>query len=465
MDNTKNTPVLTFGTDGIRGRADQSPFTQEVIVSFGRAIARWVCQKNAKTAKPVILIGMDTRESGPAIMDWLITGMIQENVSVIDGGVLPTPAVCQIIQSDPEQWHAGVVISASHNPYYDNGIKLFDARQGKLTHEDEACILAEFDVVRKGQNSVRPERRESERTNEVEWVRTGSATKLDALVHAYGQAITSHFPKHFLQGLSIVLDCANGATSVIAPEVFAHCGAHVITLADQPTGKNINEKCGALHPEFVAQAVKEYGADVGFAFDGDGDRLVMVNRHGVIADGDDVLVMLMQHPAYAAVRILVSTIMANEGLRIHLETLGKTLVRTPVGDKYVAAYLAEHNLPLGAEPSGHVIVRDFLGTSDGIFVALKVLESMLRNKNNDLVTFAKFPQVLVSVHVKNKKELSAPPLSSIIEDYKKMLKDGRMIVRFSGTEHVLRVMVELSDEEIARTVARDLAQALQLALE
>jgi phosphoglucosamine mutase len=157
--------------------------------------------------------------------------------------------------------------------------------------------------------------------------------------------------------------------------------------------------------------------------------------------------------------------MANEGLKTHLESLGKTLVRTPVGDKYVAAYLAEHNLPLGAEPSGHVIVRDFLGTSDGVFVALKVLESMLLNKNNDLVTFTKFPQVLVSVHVKNKKDLLVPPLSSIIEDYKKMLKDGRMIVRFSGTEHVLRVMVESSDEEIAHTVARDLAQALQLALE
>jgi len=449
MDCAKKTEALVFGTDGIRGRADQPPFTQEVIVPFGRAIARWVCKKNATVTKPVILIGMDTRESGPAIMDWLITGMIQENVSVVDGGVLPTPAVCHIIQSSQELWHAGVVISASHNPYYDNGIKLFDARQGKLTHEDEACILAEFEAC----------------YGIASQPIISQATKLDALVHAYGQAITAHFSKHFLQGLSIVLDCANGATSVIAPEVFAHCGAHVITLADQPTGKNINEKCGALHPELVAQAVKEYGADVGFAFDGDGDRLVMVNRHGVIADGDDVLVMLMQHPAYASVKTLVSTIMANEGLKTHLETLGKTLVRTPVGDKYVAAYLAEHNLPLGAEPSGHVIVRDFLGTSDGIFVALKVLESMLRNKNNDLVTFTKFPQVLVSVHVKNKKDLSVPPLSSIIEDYKKMLKDGRMIVRFSGTEHVLRVMVESSDEEIAHTVARDLAQALQLALE
>jgi len=410
---------------------------------------------------------MDTRESGSAIMDWLITGMVQENVSVVDGGVLPTPAVCHIIQSNPEQWHAGVVISASHNPYYDNGIKLFDACRGKLTREDEACILAEFDVV----CGITPSRDVSyfdklDMSAHAELVKARCArvTKGDDLVHAYGSAITAHFPKNFLRGMTIVLDCANGATSRIAPEVFAHCGAQVFVLANQPTGKNINEKSGALHPDFVAEAVKEYGADVGFAFDGDGDRLVMVNRHGIVADGDDVLVMLMNHPAYASCKTVVSTIMANQGLELYINSVGKTLIRTSVGDKYVAAYLEEHALPLGAEPSGHVIIRDFLGTSDGIFVGLKVLESMILTHNKDLITFTKYPQSLVSVHVNVKKDLSEPPLSTIIQDYKKNLENGRLIVRFSGTEHVLRVMVEASDKKRAETIACDLAHALQQAL-
>jgi phosphoglucosamine mutase len=263
----------------------------------------------------------------------------------------------------------------------------------------------------------------------------------------------------------VVLDCANGAAYKIAPEIFRALGATVITIADTPNGTNINDNCGSLHPEELARVVVARGADAGFAFDGDADRVIAVNRLGVIKDGDDILTLLLNLPSYQNIAHVVGTLFTNKGFEEYLVGQGKHLFRTKVGEKYVASKLEEEKLPLGGEVSGHILTRDYSATGDGILVALKVLESIIASSNWDMVTFKKFPQVLINVPVRHKHDLALQPYAALIEEYERTMSPGRVIVRYSGTEPLLRVMTEAPTHEQAHCVAKKLAEALQKALE
>jgi phosphoglucosamine mutase len=440
--------MIAFGTDGIRGNAEQFPFTDDALYDFGRALAVWAQQKYNKSM-PKILIGMDTRISGPRIKEALCRGLVDGGIRVLDTGVLPTPAVCQIIFYD-KSFDAGIVISASHNPYHDNGVKIFDARRCKITSEDEQVILKHFESYLAGEG--------------ISLTHKGSVELWTEAIDIYQKKIISLFPAHFLKKVKVVLDCAHGATYQVAPIIFKALGADVTAIAAQPSGLNINDNCGALHPEALAQAVKDLHADVGFAFDGDGDRIIGVSRNGLVKDGDDILALLLDLPVYKSLPTVVGTVMTNQGFENHFVSRGKAVIRAKVGDKYVAAKLEEENVPLGGEISGHIIIKDYLTTGDGVFVALKVLESMIVNDNFDMNTFAKFPQVLINVPVVHKKDLTQHPYSLIIAEYEKKLGQGRILVRYSGTEHLLRVMTEATTHEVAQTVAQALATRLQEAL-
>jgi phosphoglucosamine mutase len=440
--------LLSFGTDGVRGRADAFPFTDEALVALGYAIGQWAQQVYGKI--PRVVIGSDTRRSGERIKTSLCNGLVQGGgCQILDAGVLTTPGIFEIISGDMS-CDLGVVISASHNPYHDNGIKLFDARRCKITADDEHKIVGAFEQ-HFGCVSVIS----SQQTLET-WP--------EAVIR-YQQDMIARFKPLFLYNVKVVLDCANGAAYKIAPEIFRSLGATVITLADKPNGTNINDTCGSLHPEELARVVRAQGADAGFAFDGDADRVIAVNRLGEIKDGDDILALLLSLPVYNKVSHVVGTLFTNKGFEEYLGGQGKRLFRTKVGEKYVAAKLEEENLPLGGEMSGHIITRDYLATGDGIFVALKVLESIIVADNWDMVTFHKFPQILVNVPVHNKRDLSLQPYAALIEEHERMINTGRIIVRYSGTEPLLRVMTEAPTGEQAHNVATSLAQALQRALE
>lgn len=445
MNNT-----LAFGTDGIRAHANEYPFTQKALHALGQAIAQWALEKYG-TSRPGVLIGHDTRISCPRIKADLIEGLAQANIDIVDGGILPTPTVYQLIK-DNERFNFGIVISASHNPYYDNGIKLFDALASKLSKADEEYIISHFSRWYTEQDGSKAPCLKS------------SVEIWSNAEQSYQKKIASHFPPDFLKGLKIVLDCANGATSHIAPDLFTQLGAEVITIANQPNGTNINAQCGATHPENLQKQVLEYNAHIGFAFDGDGDRLIVVNHSGSIKNGDDVLFLLLTLPEYATTQAIVGTVMSNQGFEQALDKLNKKLIRTKVGDKYVAEALASNKLALGGEISGHTIIYDYMPTSDGIFVALKILKAALITNNWELKTFTAFPQVLLNLPIKNKKDLNIEPFSTIVATYEKTLKDGRILVRYSGTENILRVMTEAQSQEQAKTTAQELAQALQHAL-
>ncbi|MCK4517203.1 hypothetical protein KAT92_00370, partial [Candidatus Babeliales bacterium] len=421
---------LRFGTDGIRGKSDQFPFTPNALNLLGRAIARWGKQKYRKESLNVLL-GHDTRESCEQIKKDLILGLSSHStIQTTDGQILPTPAVLQRIQAE-KHFDFGIVISASHNPYTDNGIKLFDAKTGKLSADDEASIVEFFELP------ANPS-------------------------HSYAENIISRFKPNFLANKKIVLDCANGATYKLAPEIFEKLGASVITLFANPNGKNINTNCGALFTQSLQEAVLQKNADIGFAFDGDGDRVIAVNKHGIVKNGDDFLAILLDHPDFAQEKTVVGTVMTNHGLALHLKQQQIKLIRTQVGDKNIAAYLEKENLLLGGEASGHLIIKNYLNTGDGIYVALKVLESLIINKNLDMQTFTKMPHVLVNIPVKQKRDLDERQYQSIINKHEKQLHDGRLLVRYSGTENLLRVMVEDQSPEHATTLAKSLSDQLQL---
>jgi len=442
--------AVAFGTDGIRGNAEKFPFTDQALTTLGLACAAWAKVNYGKNS-PKMLIGADTRISGPRIKQALAAGLLAGGVEVWDAGVIPTPAVCELIMLDTS-FDAGIVISASHNPFQDNGIKVFDSRRCKISSEDEQKITQLFSsfLTQAPVSSV-----------------PAAGAIIDwsvGAVAAYQQCMLSRFQAGFLKNVKVVLDCANGATSAIAPAIFRALGATVETIAAHPDGKNINAKCGALHPEQLIAAVKASQATAGFAFDGDGDRLIVVTRHGVVKDGDEVLDLLLDLPAYKELGTVVGTIMTNQGFERHLEAEGRRLLRTKVGDKYVVAKMEEEGLPLGGEISGHTIIHAYLPTSDGILVALKVMESVMLCDNWDMQTFVKFPQVLINVPVAQKKDLAQQPFMGLIADAERVLAAGRLVVRYSGTENLLRVMAEAPTQELAQSVANDLAHVLQNAL-
>lgn len=431
-----------FGTDGIRGNAATSRFlTDSFLTRLGAALATWA-QTKTKTS-PVILIARDTRASGNRIERALRRGIASAGGKSVIAGITPTPALVSIVRGSGS-YAAGIMITASHNTAQDNGLKICTP-QGKLTpHEEEE--LSELLVT----------------TPQTLATCTPRASRLPAL-HAllYRSRIASFFPPNPLSGMTIALDCAHGAAFQLAPHIFTDLGARVITMGVTPNGKNINHHCGSVHPPALQAFMQRHRADVGFAFDGDGDRVVAVSSNGEIKTGDDLLALLATHPRFANAKGIVGTVMSNEGLATHLQNTRRKLIRTPVGDKHVLAALYQHNIPLGGEPSGHLLVPSYLPTADGIFSAILAAHTLLLTTNTTFKTFSSFAQTSISLPVSEKHDLTHAPYDSILEAFQKSLGMGRSVVRYSGTEPVLRIMVEHPNAATAALLATSLERQLQ----
>jgi len=369
-------------------------------------------------------------------------------VHVFDAGVLTSPAVCQLLQYSTD-YDCGIIISASHNSYQDNGIKLVDAHTGKVSATDEQLICQLL---------------EEQKNYTPDYSMLGKHTLVTDAAAQYQRYLTPFFEPNFLSGTKIVLDCAHGAAFQLAPQIFEQFGAEVIALHNKPNGLNINKQCGALSPQEAQNAVIKHNAAIGFAFDGDGDRVLAITKHGHLKTGDDILALLMAHPAYQHDTAIAGTIMSNMGFEEYLSKKNKKLHRTQVGDKYVVQAMVQHNLSLGGEPSGHIITRDYLNTGDGVFCALRLLQVIQASGNWELTTFAKYPQIIINLPVAQKITLDTEPLASLIDQSKSQLSDGRMIVRYSGTEPLLRIMIEDVRFEHAQAVGAQLAQQLKKTL-
>lgn len=435
-----------FGTDGIRATVGNAPFTAPDLHKMGLALGTWIVKTYGENA--TVLIGHDTRLSCSFVKSTLKSGLLAHPICLIDAGILPTPAVVQLALTHTAI-DCGVIISASHNPFQDNGIKIIDGTKGKLSAQDELEITELF---------YNPD-------ISCSYAQLGEERFWGNAQAAYSDHIKSFFAPDFLKGKKIVLDCANGAAFEVAPALFRHFGAEVIAFAHEPNGKNINVASGAVHPEALQQLVLEHRADAGFAFDGDSDRVTAVNSAGELRDGDDILALLLDHPLYQNVTTLVGTIMTNKGLESWLTARNCTLFRTPVGDKYIARKLQKDNLLIGGEQSGHIILKDYLPTGDGIFTALRVMEAIMYAHNESMGTFTRFPQILINVPVQEKKDLTLEPFASMLKAREDELSNGRLVVRYSGTEPILRIMIENDDKTQADRIAHALAAELQLALQ
>jgi phosphoglucosamine mutase len=430
-----------FGTDGIRNKVGSYPLTQEALPLIGKALALWAEEKYGSDTR--FLIAQDTRYSGPWIKAGIMSGLLRYPIIVYDAGVLPTPGVFNLMQEE-SHFTGGIIISASHNKAEDNGIKIVDRQSGKLSSYDEKriCELMGTDTER-------------------DFSVLGKEIPFPQAKTLYRKNLSRLFSPTFLEGKTIVLDCANGASCTIAPQLFRELGATVIAIHQDPDGFNINKNCGATSLASLQQAVLSHEASIGFAFDGDADRVIAVNKKGEIKDGDDLLAFLMSHKDYKDERAAVSTVMANYGLTVHLTSQQKKLLRTAVGDKHVLETLDTENLLLGGEPSGHIILKNLIRTGDGMLVALKVLETMVQTNNELLESFTKFPQIVINVPISHKKDLNEPPFASFIATQKELLTTGRLLVRYSGTEPLLRVLVEGRDLELVKEVAQNVATHLQ----
>jgi phosphoglucosamine mutase len=441
-----------FGTDGIRGIANVDPMTGELAMQLGRAIAHLF--KEAK-GKHRIVVGKDTRLSGYMLETALASGICSMGADVMLVGPLPTPGIAFITTS--MRANAGVVISASHNPYYDNGIKIFSENGFKLPDEMEHRI--EELILSNHLHSLRPTASE-----------VGKAHRIDDAIGRYVVFLKNTFPSNLnLDGLRIVVDCANGAAYRVAPTVLEELGAEVIPIGVEPDGENINADCGSLYPERISRVVLEKGADIGMALDGDGDRIVFVDRRGRQVDGDHILAICgLQLLSEDRLKkgTLVTTVMSNIGLDRTMKSVGGKVVRTQVGDRYVVEEMVRGDYNLGGEQSGHTIFLDYNTTCDGILTALQVL-AIMKRKDRQLDELAKvmepLPQVLYNVHVKEKKDLSKfPEINGTIEEIEKSLgQDGRVLVRYSGTESLLRIMVEGEDEARLHRFAQDIVELVK----
>ncbi|MBM4302335.1 MAG: phosphoglucosamine mutase [Deltaproteobacteria bacterium] len=444
-----------FGTDGVRGVANVYPMTAEVALQLGRALAYVI---KFGPGRHRIVVGKDTRVSGYLLEYATVAGICSMGVDALLLGPFPTPGIAFITSS--MRADAGVVISASHNPYQDNGIKFFSGNGFKLPDELEARI--EVLMTQPEVEGACPTATE-----------VGQAFRMDDARGRYISFLKSTFPKEMeLDGLKIVVDCAHGATYRIAPEIFTELGAEVIPMGVRPNGRNINHKCGATSPETMATLVKRHGADLGIAFDGDGDRVIMVDHRGKIVDGDHIMgicALDMLERESLRRKTVVGTVMSNLGLELALKDRGIRLLRAPVGDRYVVEAMLKGGYNLGGEQSGHVLFLNYTTTGDGILTALRLLSVMLR-KNKPLADLASFlqkcPQILINVEVKEKKDLKTLPRArhAILEAEKRLGTRGRLLVRYSGTEPKLRVMTEGEDESLIRQVAQDLAQGLKTML-
>jgi len=429
--------MKVFGTDGIRGKANVWPMTPEVALRVGKAVALFFREKNGKQ-KHRVVIGKDTRLSGYMLETALTSGIVSMGVDVLLVGPMPTPAISHLTKS--MNCDAGIVISASHNPAEDNGIKLFDSNGFKLNEQTEQEI--EKLILSKELNSDSGE--------------IGKATRIDDAKGRYIGFIKDSIDNLPLNGLKIVIDCANGAGYHIAPDVFSELGAETIVLNNKPNGKNINLNCGAMHPEVIMNAVKEHGADFGVALDGDADRLIVCDEKSNLVDGDAILAVFardLKEKGKLESGKVAGTVMSNLGLIKALEKMGLELIPAKVGDKFVIEEMRKQELELGGEQSGHIIFREFSSTGDGILCAVQLarIAKQSGKKLSDIaVLVEKFPQKLVNIEVKEKKPLMGiSSVKQVIEAAERKLEGkGRILVRYSGTENKVRVMVEAETADL-----------------
>ena len=450
-----NKPLKLFGTDGVRGVANVFPMTAEMAMQLGRALAYLI--RNGKHRHRVI-IGKDTRLSGYMLEQALAAGIMSMGVDVDLVGPLPTPAIANITTS--MRADAGAVISASHNPYQDNGIKFFWRDGFKLPDETEAKIEA---LISDGtMDDMRPTA-----------TLIGGAKRLEDAGGRYIVFLKNTFPRELtLEGLTLVADCANGAAYRVVPEVLEELGAKVIKMGVEPDGKNINHKCGATHPDGMAKAVLKHGANLGIAVDGDADRLIVVDEKGEVVDGDAIMAICANELARRKElkkKTLVTTVMSNVGLERAVQTMGVDVVRTKVGDRYVVEEMRKNGYNFGGEQSGHLIFLDQSTTGDGTLAALQVLTVMCRagKPMSELKKiFEPVPQTLLNVEVKSRRELSELPtvLKAIKSVEEKLGAEGRVLVRFSGTEAKARVLIEGPNAQNNQAWAEEIGDALKRAL-
>lgn len=436
-----------FGTDGVRGRVGVAPITPDFVMRLGYAAGKVLAHSAPGTARPTVLIGKDTRISGYMLEAALEAGFAAAGVDVMLAGPVPTPAVAYLTRA--LRLSAGVVISASHNPYHDNGIKFFSASGNKLPDAVEADIEAALEQPMECVSSER----------------MGKARRLDDASGRYIEFCKGTFPNDLdLHGMTIVVDCAHGAAYNIAPHVFHELGAEVIAIGNKPTGLNINENCGATAPEALANAVRANRADLGIALDGDADRLLMVDANGRIYNGDELLyLMVKDRLATGPVAGAVGTLMTNMAVQVALKKLGIPFERAKVGDRYVLEVLQEKGWLLGGEGSGHLLCLDKHTTGDGIVSALQVLSALKRSGQTLAQMTADvtlFPQSLVNVKIPAGYDWkSNAALQAEKEAVEQSLGDrGRVLLRPSGTEPLIRVMVEAEDANLARNLAQRIAE-------
>jgi phosphoglucosamine mutase len=443
-----------FGTDGIRGKANAYPMTAEVATALGRAVTYHFQSINPNNTKPIIIVGKDTRLSCYMLEMAFASGVCSQGGEVILTGPLPTPGVAFVTHS--MRADAGVMISASHNHFQDNGIKIFDGKGNKLPD------AVELELERLILN---PELMPIKYAGQL-----GNAERLKEVYGRYIVQVKSALGNDYdLDGMRIVLDCANGAGYKVTPMIFHELGAEVFSIGISPNGENINKNCGSLHPEAARAEVLKYRADIGICIDGDGDRVSVIDQEGTMVDGDKLIglfaKLLMARGELKKGDTVVGTVMSNLGLELYLKSLGLNFYRTKVGDRYIIEYMRANNCVLGGEPSGHIIFSKHSTTGDGSLGGLKVIEAMKYfNKSlKDLVgEIELFPQVIKNVVVKNKPALETVKAidDATKEAEKKMAGKGRVLLRYSGTEPLLRVMVEGDNAELVEAECNRLVQVV-----
>lgn len=439
-----------FGTDGVRGRVGSAPITPDFVMRLGYAAGSVLAKAESAGSRPVVLIGKDTRISGYMLEAALEAGFAAAGVDVMLAGPMPTPAIAYLTRA--LRLAAGVVISASHNPYEDNGIKFFSASGNKLPDAIELEIEAALDMPMQC----------------VESEKLGRAKRLDDARGRYIEFCKSTFPNELdLRGLKMVVDCAHGAAYHIAPDVFHELGAEVVAIGNQPNGFNINDKVGATAPAALSEAVRAHRADLGIALDGDADRLLVVDADGRIYNGDELLyIMVRDRMNVHAVDGAVGTLMTNMALEVAFRKMGVDFVRANVGDRYVLEALQERGWLLGGEGSGHMLCLDKHTTGDGIISALQILSALKRSgKSLAQLTadIAMFPQTLINVRVTPGFDWKKnPALLAEKEAVEQELgESGRVLIRASGTEPLIRVMVEARDAHVAEKMAKRIASTLE----
>ena len=452
-NNQKISTKKLFGTDGIRGKSNYFPIRSDIVLRVGQAMGYLLKKENKKN--PMVLIGKDTRLSGYMLEQALASGLNSMGVWVQLTGPLPTPGIGFLAQN--MRASAGIVISASHNPYEDNGIKIFDKRGFKISKEVEDAI--ESLVFSENLNDlIAP-------SDQI-----GRSRRIDDAAGRYIVHVKNTFlVEHSLDGLRIVLDCAHGACYKVAPKIFGELGAEVFVIGNEPNGYNINKQSGALYVERIQNEVLKYKADVGISLDGDGDRVIMADETGTLVDGDHILgicALSLKKKGELSENKVVATTMSNMGLETMLKEKGISLERTEVGDRNVVEYMKKNNIALGGEPSGHIIFLNQSTTGDACVAALNVL-AVMRSENKSLSelrsVLVSVPQVQTSVRIKKKSELNLiPGYTSLIENIgKKLNNKGRVYVRYSGTEPVVRVLIEGENKQLIQTYAKEVSSFLR----